>query len=127
MTFSPAKPASPCHGCRYTATDRHPMTDSACSVTPGEVTCSRCHTNLPGSKLPDGGMTAGYYDVRGTDGWADYANPGEQYLCDSCMWADPRYIAIHGKHPVVSKPVEPPKQLGFVSVATLVSPSIRLK
>jgi hypothetical protein len=118
---------------------RTKLQPSGCSGCPhsvkpvGEVTCSRCHTVLPGSKLPDGGMTAGYYDVRGTNGWADYANPGEQYLCDTCMWADPRYIrdypefqlqsGITGRKPVSSTP----KPIGFVSVSDLLSPSIRLK
>lgn len=141
LTYVP--PVSPCHGCRA-------------AVVPGAVTCSRCHTNLPGSVLPDGVMTAGYYDVRGTGGWADYANPGEQFICDSCMWADPRYIAVHGLHLATGGPVEAQtylvgshqsdaaecipvavrkglserhqaKQVGFVSVCDLVSPTVRLK
>jgi hypothetical protein len=63
----------------------------------GEVNCDRCHTNLPDTTLPDGGMTAGYYDVSSGD-WAKLANHGEQYVCDGCMWADPRYVTIYGHH-----------------------------
>ena len=43
-------------------------------------------------------MTAGYYVVTGTGGWAEYAKPGEQFVCDACMWADPAYQAIYGVH-----------------------------
>jgi len=54
--------------------------------------CSRCHKDT-GSPLPDGGMTAGYYVAAG---WPEFANPGEVYICDACMWADPRYQAVYG-------------------------------
>jgi hypothetical protein len=64
----------------------------------GQVICNRCHSNIPGSKLPDGGMTAGCYVVTGTGGWAEYAKPGEQFVCDGCMWADPAYQAVYGVH-----------------------------
>jgi hypothetical protein len=89
----------------------------------GEVTCSRCHEVIPGSKLPDGTMTAGYYVVEPGSGWQEYAKPGEQYLCDGCMWADPRYIAVYGKHPMTQTRA---KQLGFVPVSSLGSSPISL-
>jgi len=38
-------------------------------------------------------MTAGYYVA---SAWQKCANPGEVYICDACMWADPRYIADYG-------------------------------
>ncbi len=60
--------------------------------------CSRCNKDT-GSPLLDGGMTAGYYHVEGTNGWGQFANPGEVFICDACMWADPRYIAVYGIHP----------------------------
>lgn len=42
-------------------------------------------------------MTVGYYDAKG---WPQFANPGEVFICDACMWEDPRYIAIYGHtHP----------------------------
>jgi hypothetical protein len=61
----------------------------------GEVDCDRCLRNVSNSRLPDGGMTAGYYVVTGQSGWAEFANPGEQYVCDACMWSDPRYAASY--------------------------------
>jgi hypothetical protein len=57
--------------------------------------CSRCSKLLDGP-FPDGGMTAGYYDVRGQGGWAYFAKTGERFVCDACMWADPAYKAIYG-------------------------------
>ncbi len=61
--------------------------------------CSRCKKDT-GSPLPDGGMTAGYYHVgAGPSGWSQFANLGEVYICDECMWSDPRYIAVYGNQP----------------------------
>jgi hypothetical protein len=54
--------------------------------------CSRCNKDT-GSPLPDDGATAGYYVAAG---WLKFANPDEKFICDSCMWSDPRYIAIYG-------------------------------
>lgn len=57
------------------------------------VLCDRCHQAVEGW-LPDAtGMSAGVYV-----GWPDQMNPGEYVVCDRCMWADPRYIAIYGHH-----------------------------
>jgi hypothetical protein len=59
----------------------------------GKVHCDRCHETVEGF-LPDaGGMSAGVYV-----GWRDCMDIDEWIVCDDCMWADPRYIAIHGKH-----------------------------
>jgi hypothetical protein len=56
--------------------------------------CSRCNKDT-GSPLPNpsGGMTAGYYVAAG---WKQFANREEVYICDACMWSDPRYIAVYG-------------------------------
>lgn len=61
------------------------------------VTCSRCGKDtgepIPG---PDTVFTAGFYVVR--EGyWAEFAKPGEEYLCDACMWVTPEYIKRYGK------------------------------
>lgn len=40
-------------------------------------------------------MTTGYYEVAAGQ-WNQFANLGESHLCDYCMWADPRYIAVYG-------------------------------
>jgi hypothetical protein len=56
--------------------------------------CSRCHRPIVGFTPPaEGRMTAGYYVA---SAWRKYANPGEVYICDACMWDDPRYIADYG-------------------------------
>lgn len=66
----------------------------ACWLADAEVVCSRCGHPVAHSRRPQGfGMTAGYYVVAA---WRDFCNPGEVYVCDACMWADPRYRAIYG-------------------------------
>ena len=45
-------------------------------------------------KPEEGEFTSGYYDV--TRAWKDFARLGEKRVCDNCMWADPKYIAIYG-------------------------------
>lgn len=39
--------------------------------------------------------TAGYYLAVS---WAEFTDAGEVYVCDACMWADPRYILIYGRY-----------------------------
>lgn len=59
------------------------------------IVCSRCRKVVIDAAKECNGTTAGYYEVaRGQ--WRKFANVGEQYLCDACMFADPRYIAIYG-------------------------------
>jgi hypothetical protein len=43
-------------------------------------------------------MTAGYYEVSLGD-WARFAKPDEWYLCDTCMWKTPLYVALYGVTP----------------------------
>lgn len=64
-----------------------------------DLDCSRCHKTIPGSAHHTHGMTAGYYDVRGNS-WSEFARPGEEQVCDACMWADPKFIAVYGVHKV---------------------------
>ncbi len=71
--------------------------------------CSRCNklVDEDGSDEPRG-MTAGYYYVRFS--WSEFANPGEVFICDECMWKDPRYIALYGVQtwiPCVAPSVKP--------------------
>ncbi len=57
--------------------------------------CSRCGNLIPGFRPPDeSGTTAGYYLARA---WPKYANPGDVYICDPCMWADPVYIVDYSR------------------------------
>ncbi len=59
--------------------------------------CSRCKEDLSElmrASRPD--MTVGFYQVNEGQ-WVAFANEGERYLCDACMWKDPRYIAEYGE------------------------------
>ena len=64
------------------------------------VYCDRCQKQIKNAyRSPT--ATAGYYDVtpglNGKNQWRRYANEGERNVCDVCMWADPKYIAEHGR------------------------------
>ena len=66
------------------------------------IICDRCKEEIKGAKPPESGsMTAGYYL-----GWTEFMDPGENIICDSCMWKDPRYIAVYGVHPMITYPKE---------------------
>jgi hypothetical protein len=57
-----------------------------------KLRCDRCNTELDNSQ-----SSAGYYDVR-TGDYSKFAHKNEKYICDICLWTDPRYIAEHGNH-----------------------------
>jgi hypothetical protein len=67
------------------------------------VICDRCGKTVKGLHTPADtakgipGGTSGYYTVDLPSHWVLYADPGEKVICDDCMWADPRYIAVYGK------------------------------
>ena len=56
--------------------------------------CDRCGKGSYEAdiKEEEESITAGYYR-----GWTEFTNPGELIVCDACMHADPRYIAVYGK------------------------------
>ena len=60
--------------------------------------CGRCHKIVEQEPFHTGGMTAGYYNVQGDPNveWGCYARPGEKYVCDSCLWSDPKFIQRRG-------------------------------
>ena len=58
------------------------------------IVCDRCRQVLPKADRTEI-WTIGFYDTTSHD-WARFANPGETVVCDACMWADPRYIAVYG-------------------------------
>ena len=62
------------------------------------VVCSRCQKGVEGSHPEDSssGCTAGYYDCR-SGPWAEFSGVSEDFLCDACMFKDPKYIAVYGK------------------------------
>jgi hypothetical protein len=52
------------------------------------INCDRCHEDVDGYvNTPGSTMSAGYYV-----GWSKFMDAGENIICDSCMWSDPRYI-----------------------------------
>lgn len=64
-------------------------------MIPGDDCCSRCHLPISGFVAPESvGFTAGYYVATA---WPSFADPGDTYICDACMWSDPRYIRIYGR------------------------------
>lgn len=61
--------------------------------------CARCNALVDREPfLAKDGMTAGYYDVQGNPSyeWGCYARPGEKYVCDPCMWSDPKFQLRRG-------------------------------
>jgi hypothetical protein len=59
------------------------------------ITCDRCHKEQPNASIEQL-FSCGVYVVQPGSAWAEYGNPGENIVCDACMWADPRYIKTHG-------------------------------
>lgn len=59
--------------------------------------CSRCEKILEIDT--NAIMTAGYYVA---SAWSQFCDPTDVYVCDACMWSDPRYIAIYGKMDTLS-------------------------
>jgi hypothetical protein len=57
------------------------------------VRCSRCGWDVDG--LCDEMATAGYYRVN-VGPWEKYGRPGEEFLCDACMWSDHQYCHDYG-------------------------------
>jgi len=75
-----------------------------------KVICDRCKEIAGFPPDPGSGFTAGYYNAKA---WARFANPGEEHICDSCMWDDPRYIAVYGKNH------NPPKEFRYGDDCTI--------
>jgi hypothetical protein len=61
-----------------------------------EIRCDRCKQIIDGAVV-ESRFSSGVYVIPTM--WEDFANPGEQFVCDACMWADPRYVAVYGKNP----------------------------
>lgn len=56
--------------------------------------CSRCGIPVGDETMLGGPMTAGFYY---TDLWKDFFDAGDVYVCDRCMWTDPRYREAYGR------------------------------
>lgn len=62
-----------------------------------QIQCDRCHEWVDGEVHEN--FSCGVYVTSGEGYWSRFANPGEDIVCDNCMWADPRYIALYGPRP----------------------------
>lgn len=58
-----------------------------------KVYCDRHRGLVDG--LEDEDCTGGFYR---RSGWPDFFDAGEERVCDDCMFADPRYIKVYGRH-----------------------------
>jgi hypothetical protein len=56
-----------------------------------KVICNRCKQIVEGLRAE--AFTAGFYDMTT---WEEYRRENEQYVCDSCMFADPKYVERYG-------------------------------
>ena len=56
-----------------------------------KVICDRRKQTL--EEIRGDEFTAGFYDMTK---WEEYRRENEQYVCDSCMFADPRYVERYG-------------------------------
>jgi hypothetical protein len=57
--------------------------------------CDRCKEQIRGERSKR--FTSGFYLVGPEYYWHKYSLPGEEFLCDECMWSDPRYILDYGR------------------------------
>jgi hypothetical protein len=56
-----------------------------------KVICDRCKQIVEGIRGEE--FTAGFYDMTK---WEEYRHENEQYVCGSCMFADPKYVERYG-------------------------------
>ena len=56
-----------------------------------KVICDRCKQIVEGIRGEQ--FTSGFYDMTK---WEEYRRENEQYVCDSCMFADPKYVEHYG-------------------------------
>lgn len=62
-----------------------------------KMICDRCHKEFDGFKMDY--FTAGYYNM---DAWSDFKiSLEEKVVCDECMFDNPKYIEIYGRHNIV--------------------------
>ena len=60
-------------------------------VTKIKVTCNRCKKVVEGILNKD--FTGGFFEMTK---WREYRRDNEQYVCDPCMFADPKYVERYG-------------------------------
>lgn len=57
-----------------------------------KVICDRCKQVVEGIRC-ENKFTAGFFDMTK---WQEYRRENEQYVCDPCMFADPKYLERYG-------------------------------
>jgi hypothetical protein len=57
-----------------------------------KVTCDRCKQRVEGIRC-ENEFIGGFYDMAK---WEEYRRDNEHYVCDSCMFADPKYVERYG-------------------------------
>lgn len=58
------------------------------------IHCDRCGQDKEGSV--DLYFSSGCYVVYGLSYWTKFSRPGENIICDDCMWEEEEYIAEFG-------------------------------
>jgi hypothetical protein len=56
-----------------------------------KITCDRCKQPVEGIRGQE--FTAGFYDM---SKWEEYRRDNERYVCEPCMFADPKYVERYG-------------------------------
>ena len=56
-----------------------------------KVICDCCKQIVEGIRREQ--FTSGFYDMTK---WEEYRRENEQYVCESCMFADPKYVERYG-------------------------------
>jgi len=65
------------------------------------VTCDRCEQEVEGMEFAGSeaagqpGGTSGFYRIDEAGNWGQFANEGEQIICDTCMLKDARYRRVY--------------------------------
>ena len=57
-----------------------------------KLICDRCKQMVEGIRC-ENEVTAGFYDMTK---WEEFRRENEHYVCDSCMFADPKYVERYG-------------------------------
>lgn len=63
---------------------------------PQSVQCARCKKHIDSEFDPRDSICAGFYWIGPGSMWNEFAKPGEEFICDECLWTSPEYIAKFG-------------------------------
>ena len=76
----------------YRAATRQCMAISHSRIKTIKVTCDRFKQMVEGIQSGNE-FTAGFFDMTK---WEEFRREDERYVCDSCMFADPKYLERYG-------------------------------